>query len=196
MYRNFSKPVCPINFVNLCSFKPARPVDFSNSMCADDGLRSVCPVNFSKSVCPVDALKLARSVNFNKIICNVNSDKLNALLFLIHFDTRKLVCHVNSCKPVLPIDVRKSVRPVTCNKPVHTVDVCKSGGPVFACKLVCLVDIRKPFFVDYWKHNTFFLILMFFAVSINTNVFNRTILYVTLLVNILTTYLVFINFFK
>ena len=105
------------------------------------------------------------------------------------------LCLVNSSKPVLPIDVRKSVRPVNSNKPVYPVDVCKSGGPVDVRKPVCLADIRKPFFVDYWKHVTLFLIL-FFAVSINTYVFNRTILYVILFINIYMTYLTFSKFFK
>ena len=93
---------------------------------------------------------------------------------------------VNSSKPVLPIDVRKPVRPVNYNKSVYPVDVYKSGGPVDVRKAVCLVDIRKSFFVDYWKHVTLFLIL-FFAVSINTSVFNRTILYMILFINIYMT---------
>ena len=105
------------------------------------------------------------------------------------------LCLVNSSKPVLPIDVRKSVRPVNSNKPVYPVDVCKSGGPVDVRKPVCLADIRKPFFVDYWKHVTLFLIL-FFAVSINTGVFNRTSLYMILYINIYTTYSIFSKFFK
>ena len=103
---------------------------------------------------------------------------------------------VNSSKPVLPIDVRKPVRPVNYNKSVYPVDVYKSGGPVDVRKPVCLVDIRKPFLVDYWKHSTLFLILLFFAVSINTSVFNRTILYMILFINIYMTYLIFSKFFK
>ena len=59
-----------------------------------------------------------------------------------------------------------------------------NGGPVDVLKPACLVDIRKPFFVDYWKHVTLFLILLFFAVSINTSVFNRTVLYMILFINI------------
>ena len=102
---------------------------------------------------------------------------------------------VNSSKPVLPIDIRKSVSPVNYNKSVYPVDVYKSGGPVDVRKPVCLVDIRKSFFVDYWKHVTLFLIL-FFAVSINTSVFGRTILYMILFINIYMTYLIFSKFFK
>ena len=106
------------------------------------------------------------------------------------------MCHVNSSKPVLPIDVRKSVRPVDSNKPIYPVDVCKSGGPADVRKPVCLVDICKPFFVDYWKHVTLFLNLLFFGVSINTSVFNRTILYMILFKNIQMTYLIFSKFLK
>ena len=97
VYRNFSKPGCPVNVCrplppanpskyicsfnfsepirSVSSFKPVHSVSFSSPMCTVDGLRSVGLVNFSKSVCPVDALKLVRSVNFNKIICSVNYDK-------------------------------------------------------------------------------------------------------------------------
>ena len=106
------------------------------------------------------------------------------------------MCHVNSSKPVLPIDVRKSVRPVDSNKPIYPVDVCKSGGPADVRKPVCLADICKPFFVDYWKHVTLFLNLLFFGVSINTSVFNRTILYMILFKNIQMTYLIFSKFLK
>ena len=82
------------------------------------------------------------------------------------------------------------------NKSVYPVDLCKSGGPVDVRQPVCLVDIRKPFFVDYWKHVTLFSILLFFAVSINTNVFNGTILYMILFMSIYMTYLIFSKFFK
>ena len=82
------------------------------------------------------------------------------------------------------------------NKSVYPVDVCKSGGSVDVRKPVCLVDIRKPFFVDYWKHVTLLWILLFFAVSINTSVFNRTILYMILFINIYMTYLIFSKFSK
>ena len=71
-----------------------------------------------------------------------------------------------------------------------------NGGPVDVLKPACLVDIRKPFFVDYWKHVTLFLILLFFAVSINTSVFNRTVLYMILFINIRMTYLIFSKFFN
>ena len=106
------------------------------------------------------------------------------------------MCHVNSSKPVLPIDARKSVRPVDSNKPIYPVDVCKSGGPADVRKPVCLVDICKPFFVDYWKHVTLLLILLFFGVSINTSAFNRTISYMILFINIHTTSLIFSKFLK
>ena len=82
------------------------------------------------------------------------------------------------------------------NKPVYPVDVFKSGGPVDICKPVCLVGILNPFFVDYWKHVTLCYILLFFAVSINTSVFNRTILHMILFINIHMTYLIFSTFFK
>ena len=82
------------------------------------------------------------------------------------------------------------------NKPVYHVDACKSVRPVDVCKPVRLVDIRKPFFVNYWKHVVLFLILLLFAVSVNTSVFNRTILYMIIFINTLMTYLIFNRFFK
>ena len=97
------------------------------------------------------------------------------------------MCPGNSSKPVRPIHVCKSVRPVNSNKPVYHVDVCKSVGPV---------DVRKPLFVDDWRHVSLLLILLLFVVSINTSVFNRTILYRILFVNIHMTYLIFTKFFK
>ena len=103
---------------------------------------------------------------------------------------------VNSSKPERLVDVRKSVRPVNSNKPVYHVVVCKSVVPVDVCKLVCLADIRKPCLVDYWRHISLLLILLLFAVSINTSVFNRTILYIILFINIHMTYLIFTKFFK
>ena len=127
------------------------------------------PVTSSKPVRPVDVRKRIPSVN-SKIVRPV--------------DARKPVRPVNSGEPVLPIDVRKSV---CSNKSVYPVDLCKSGGPVNVCKPVCLVDICKPFFVDYWKHVTLFLIF-FFAVSINTSVFNRLFQYMILFINIYMTY--------
>ena len=105
------------------------------------------------------------------------------------------LCPVNSSTPVLPINVCKFVCPVNSNKSVYLVDVCKSGGSVDVCKPVCLAHIHKPFFVNYWKHVTLLLIL-FFAVFINTSVFNRTILYMILFINIYMTYLIFSKFFK
>ena len=108
----------------------------------------------------------------------------------------KTVCPANSSKPVRLVDVRKSVPPVNSNKPVYPVHACKSLVPVDLCKPVCLVDIHKPFFVDYWRHVSLFLILLLFAVSRNTSVFNRTILYIIPFVNIHMTYLIFTKFFK
>ena len=119
---------------------------------------------------------LLRSVNFNKNTCPVNSDK--------------------SEHPVKSSTLVRPVRLVNSNKPVYPVEVCKSGGPVDVRKPVCLLDICKPFFVDYWRHVTLFLILLFFAVSKNTSVFNRTILYMILFINIHMTCLVFTKFFK
>ena len=115
------------------------------------------------------------------------------------------MCHVNSSKPVLPIDVCKSAfpidvcksaRPVNSKKPIYPFNVCQSGGSVDVLNPVCLVDICKPFFVDYWKYVALFLILLFFAVSINTIVFKRTILYMVLFINIHMTYLIFSKFLK
>ena len=108
----------------------------------------------------------------------------------------KTVCPVNSSKPVRLVDVRKSVRPANSNKPVYFVGVCKSLVPVDVCKPVCLVDIRKPFFVDYWRHVSLFYILLLSAVPINTSVFNKTILYIVLFTNIHMTYLIFTKSFK
>ena len=121
---------------------------------------------------PVDVRKPIPSVNSNNILCTVNSNKPVNSKIICSVNTRKSVCCVNSHKPVLPIDVCKSVRPVNSNKSVYPVDVSKSGGPVDVRKPVSLVDFRKPFFVDYWRHVTLFLILLFFAVSINTSIFN------------------------
>ena len=135
-------------------------------------------------------------MNSNKIVCTVDSNKPVNSKIVHPVNTRKPVCLVNSRKPVLPIDVCKSVRLVNSNKPVYPVEVCKSGGPVDVRKPVCLLDICKPFFVDYWRHVTLFLILLFFAVSKNTSVFNRTILYMILFINIHMTCLVFTKFFK
>ena len=128
-------------------------------------------------------------VDVHKPITSVNSKIVRPV------DARKSVCPVNSSTPVLPINVPKFVRPVNCNKSVYPVDVCKSGGPVDVCKPVGLADIRKLFFVNYWKHVNLFLIL-FFAVFINASVFNRTILYMILFINIYMTYLIFSKFFK
>ena len=62
--------------------------------------------------------------------------------------------------------------------------------------LLILVNFSLWIFVNYWRHITLFLILLFFAVSINTSVFNRTILYMILFINIYMTYLIFSKFFK
>ena len=82
------------------------------------------------------------------------------------------------------------------NKPVYPVDVCKPVGSVDVCKPVCPADTRKPFFVDYWRHVSLFLILLLFVVSINTSAFNRTILYMILFINTHMTNLIFTKFFK
>ena len=139
-------------------------------------------VNASKPVRPVDVRKPIRPVISNKLIRTVNSNKpVNS----------KIGRLTNSSKPVCPIDVHKFVRPVNSNKLVYHVDVCKSVRPVD-----CLLHIRNPFFVDYWKHVVLFLILLLFAVSVNTGVFNRTILYMIIFINILMTYLIFTKFLK
>ena len=135
-------------------------------------------------------------MNYNKNVRTVSSNKPVNSEIVRPVDNRKPVCPVNFSKPVLPIDVRESARPVNSNKPVYLVDVCKFGGPVDVLKPVCLVDIRKPFFVDYWRHVTLFLTLLFFAVFINTGVFHRTIRYMILIINIQMTYLIFTKFFK
>ena len=136
---------------------------------------------------PVDVRKPMRPVISNKLIRTVNSSKpINS----------KIVCPVNSSKPVCPIDVHKFVRPVNSNKPLYHVDACMPVHPVDVCKPVRLVDIRKPFFVNYWKYVVLFLILLLFAVSVNTSVFNRTILYMIIFISILLTYLIFNKFFK
>ena len=87
-------------------------------------------------------------MNSNKIVRTVNSNKAVNSNIERPVDTRKLVCPINSSKPILPIDVRKSVCPVNSHKPVYSVDVYKSGGPIDVRKPVCLVDVSKPFFVD------------------------------------------------
>ena len=81
------------------------------------------------------------------------------------------------------------------NKLVYPVDVCKSVRPVDVCKLVCL-DIRKHLFINYWKHLTLFLIVLLFVLSVNANVFNETILYMIIFINIHITCLIFTKFFK
>ena len=143
-------------------------------------------VNSSKPIHPVDVHKPILPMISNKLICTVISNKpVNS----------KIARPVNSSKPVRSIDVYKFVRPVNSNKPAYHV-ICKSVRPVDVCKPVCLIDICKPFFVDYWKHVVLFLILLLFAVSVNISVFNRTILYMILFINVLMSYLVFTKFFK
>ena len=176
---NSNTLVRPVNSSNF-----VHPVDIRTADC-NKPLRPV--INSSKPVRPVDVCKAIRPVNSNKIVRTVTSDKpVNS----------NVVRPVNSSKPERLVDVRKSVRPVNSNKPVYPVDVCKSLVPVDVCKPVCLVDIRKPFLVDYWRHISLLLILLLFAVSINTSVFNRTILHIILFINTHMTYLVFTNFFK
>ena len=88
----------------------------------------------------------------------------------------------NSSQFVSPTDVRP-------NEPVYPVDICKSVYPADVCKPVCLLD--KPFFVDYLRHVILFLILLLFAVSVNS-VFNRTILYMNIIfISIQMTYLIY-----
>ena len=166
VYRNFSKPVCPVNLCkplppinpskHICSFnfnepicfvnscKLVHPVDFSNPMCTVDGLRSVCPVNFSKSVCPVDALKAVHSVNFNKIVCTVNSNKPGCPV-----NSSTLVRPVNSSNFVDPVDIcivdsNKPLHLVNSSKPVCPVDVRKPIHPVNSKKIICTVNSNQP----------------------------------------------------
>ena len=178
-----------------------RPVSSSNFMlpdniCTVDSNKPLCPVSSSKPVHPVDVCKPIPSVNSNKIVRTVDSNKPVNSKIVHPVNIRKPVRLVNSRKPVLPIDVRKAVPLVNSHKPVYPVEVCKSGVPVDIRKPVCLLGICKPFFVDNWRHVTLFFILLFFAVSKNTSVFNRTILYMILFINIHLTYLIFTNFFK
>ena len=168
------------------------PVD----ICTVDSDKPLRPVNSSKPVRPVDICQPIPSANSNAIGYTVDSNKLINSKIVHSVDTRKPLCHVNSSKPVLPVDVRKSLRPVNSNKTVYPVDVYRSGCPADICKPVCLFDIRKPFFAHYWRHVTLFLILLFCAVSVNTNVFNRIILYMSLFINIHMKYLIFTKFFK
>ena len=180
---------------NLCSVNSStlvRPVNSSNFVLPV----AICAVDSKEPLRPVDVRKPIPSVNSNKNLPTVNSNKPVNSKIVRPVDTRKPVCHINSSKPVLPIDVRKSVRPVNSNKPVYPVDVCKSGGPADVHKAVCLVDTSKLLFADYWKRVTLFLILLFFAVSTNTSVFNRIILYMILFTNIHVTYLIFDKSFK
>ena len=158
------KPVCSIN-----SSKLVRLVNSNNSVLPVD----ICTVDSNKPLGPVDSSKLVRPGDVCKPIPSVNYKIVRPV------DARKPVCPVSSRKPVLPIDVCKSVHPVNSNKSTYRVR-----------KPACLVDIRKSFFVDYWKHVTFFLVL-FFVFSINTSVFNRTILYMILFINIYMTYSIF-----
>ena len=132
----------------------------------------------------------------NNIVRTVNSNKSVNSKIVSPVNSIKPVCPVSSSKLLRPIDACKSVRPVNSNKPVYPVDVCKSGGPADVQKAVCIVDTSKLFFADYWKRVTLFLILLFFAVSMNTSVFNRIILYMILFTNIHVTYLIFDKSFK
>ena len=133
---------------------------------------------------PVDVRNPIHLVNSNKTVRKVNSNKPLNSKIVRHVNSSKPVCPVNSSKHIRPIDVCKSLRPVNSIKSVYPVEVCKSIGPVDVHKPVFLVDICKPFSADYWRHVSLFLILLFFAVSINTTVFNRTILYMILFINI------------
>ena len=95
----------------------------------------------------------------------------------------------NSSKPVRPLDAHKSIGPVNSQKPVYPVDVCKSLRPIDICKPICLVGIRNPYFVDYRRD-------VIFSVCVNTSVFNRTVLYMTIHIN--TRYLIsyLFNFYQ
>ena len=55
---------------------------------------------------------------------------------------------------------------------------------------------ENPFYVDKRRHVILFLISLLFPVSVNTSVFNRTILFMVMFINILMAYLIFIKFFK
>ena len=143
------------------------------------------PVNSSKLVRPVNVCKPICPVIFHKIICTVNSNKP------VYFEIAR---PVNSSKLFRPIDFHKSAHLVDSNKLIYPVDVYKSVRPVDACKTACIVGIYKSFFVGYWKYVILFLILLLFAVLVNTNVFNRTILYMIMFINILMTYSIFIKF--
>ena len=153
-------------------------------------------VNSSKLARLVDVRKPVRPMNSNKIVSTVTSDKPANSDVVRLVNSSKPVCSVNSSKTERLVDVRKSVRPPNSNKPVYPVNVCKSVVPVDVCKPVCLADIRKLFLVDYWRHVSLFLILLLFAVSINTSAFNRTILYIILFISIHMTFLIFTKFFK
>ena len=114
----------------------------------------------------------------------------------------KVFCFILNCEPPLSIRLVKVVSgslriflskdlssfPVNSNEPVCPVDICKSVGPIDDCKAVSLVNICKPFFVDYWRDVSLFFISLFFEISINTSIFNRTTLYMILFINIHMTY--------
>ena len=143
------------------------------------------PVNSSKPVRLVDVHKPTLPVNSNKIVHTV----------LISFNKRvnfKIVCPLNSSKPVhpgnsskpvRPVDIHQSVCPVNSNKPVYYVDVCKSVCSVDVCKNFCLVHNRRFFFFVYWRHVILFLILFFVLVPVNTSVFNRAIPYIIIFID-------------
>ena len=106
VYRNFSKPVCPVNVckplppVNLskhiCSFnfnvpihsvnscKPVHPVDFSNPMCTVDGLRSyllLILANLCGLLMLLNLYVLLISIKLYVLLILIN---LDALLILVH----------------------------------------------------------------------------------------------------------------
>ena len=145
----------------------------------------------------INVYKPILSVYSNNIVRTVNSNKSVNSKIVSPVNSIKPVCPVSSSKLLRPIDACKSVRPVNSNKPVYPVDVCKSVGPVDVRKPVCLADVHKSFFVHYWGHVSSFLIFFFFfSDSISTSVFNRTILYMILFINIHATYLIFTKFFN
>ena len=224
LYQDFSKPICHVNDCKLlppvnpskhiCTFNISEPTRFVTSCKPDLILANLCillmllnfyvvlisikfliTVNSNNSGRPINSTTLVHPVNFSNVVRPVDIRPVDSNKHLHPVSSSKPVCPVNSSKPVRPIDVCKSARPVSSNESVYHVDVCKSVAPVDVRKPICLVDIRKHFFIEFWRHTSLFLILLFFAVSVNTIAFNRTILYMILFVNVYMTYLIFTNFF-
>ena len=104
-------------------------------------------------------------------------------------DALKLICPVNSNKYVCTVNFNKSLN----SKIVNPVNLCVL---VILVNLFVINNVCKSFFVGYWRHVILFLILLFHVVSVNTSVFNRTILHMIIFTNIHMTNLIFINLFK